>query len=319
MKLEEIGFYTLSDDRARNGSATSPMERCELILTTRCTFRCPYCRGLPPRYRGDLPLADAYEVLGLWCDDRLRHVRFSGGEPTLYPALDELARYCRTRGVRRIALSTNGSATRERYEQLLAAGVSDVSVSLDACCSSFADRMAGVDSEFDRLVENVRWLASGTYVTVGVVLTEENAGQAGEIIRFADGLGVADIRVIPAAQAGRSLAAVDVSDAILGRHPILRYRIGRARAGLSIRGLGPDDPHRCRLVLDDSVVARGWHFPCVIYMREQGEPIGRVGPGMRAERMAWMASHDIHADPICSGNCLDFCVEHLRRCEEFAK
>lgn len=48
MKLEEIGFYTLSDNRALNVSAWSPMMRCELVLTDRCNFRRPYCRGLPP-------------------------------------------------------------------------------------------------------------------------------------------------------------------------------------------------------------------------------------------------------------------------------
>jgi len=44
MDLKEIGFYTLSDDRAKQASETSPLQRCELILTARCNFRCPYCR-----------------------------------------------------------------------------------------------------------------------------------------------------------------------------------------------------------------------------------------------------------------------------------
>jgi hypothetical protein len=48
MKLEDIGFYTLSDNRALNVSAWSPMIRCELVLTDRCNFRCPYCRDRRP-------------------------------------------------------------------------------------------------------------------------------------------------------------------------------------------------------------------------------------------------------------------------------
>ena len=39
-KLENIGFYTLSDERAANTSDTSPMQRCEIILTDRCNFKC---------------------------------------------------------------------------------------------------------------------------------------------------------------------------------------------------------------------------------------------------------------------------------------
>ena len=45
MKLEDIGFYTLSDSRARNASENSPLWRCELLITSQCNFKCPYCRG----------------------------------------------------------------------------------------------------------------------------------------------------------------------------------------------------------------------------------------------------------------------------------
>ena len=44
MKLENIGFYTLSDERAKNSSATSPLMRNELIITSLCNFKCLYCR-----------------------------------------------------------------------------------------------------------------------------------------------------------------------------------------------------------------------------------------------------------------------------------
>ena len=42
-RLEDIGFYTLSDYRASQCSASSPLWRCELLLTDRCNFHCPYC------------------------------------------------------------------------------------------------------------------------------------------------------------------------------------------------------------------------------------------------------------------------------------
>lgn len=39
--LENIGFYTLSDYRASQCSVSSPLWRCELILTDRCNYHCP--------------------------------------------------------------------------------------------------------------------------------------------------------------------------------------------------------------------------------------------------------------------------------------
>lgn len=51
-KLENIGFYTLYDERAKNVSATSQMKRAEMIILKYCNFSCPYCRGLKDEIYG---------------------------------------------------------------------------------------------------------------------------------------------------------------------------------------------------------------------------------------------------------------------------
>jgi len=66
------------------------------------------------------------------------------------------------------------------------------------------------------------------------------------------------------------------------------------------------------LVLDDMAVARGKHYPCIIYLRERGAAIGRVGTHMREERLRWMEAHEPWNDPICKSMCLDVCVDHNR-------
>jgi molybdenum cofactor biosynthesis enzyme MoaA len=305
--LDTIGFYTLSDRRARNASATSPLMRCELVLTPRCNFACPYCRGVGC----ETTLAQASATLALWLKDGLRNVRFSGGEPTLYDGLADLVTTARRGGVEHIALSTNGSAGMERYRALLKVGVNDVSVSLDACCAADGDKLAGARrGSWQRVVANIRALAKLTYVTVGVVLTDDNAGKVEDIIGFAHDLGVADIRVIPAAQKGEKLDMEFVSPEVIAAHPILAYRVTNAWNGVPVRGLGTGDANRCRLVLDDMAVTGDAHYPCIIYMREGGAALGRVGETMRQERAAWARSHDTHADPICSRNCLDVCRDY---------
>ena len=314
MQLEEIGFYTLSEARARSASAVSRLMRAELLLTARCNFACPYCRGAGGP---DLPLDEALSVIDLWARDGLYALRLSGGEPLLYRGLLDLVRAARAGGVERIAISSNGSAPLRMYRALLAAGVDDLSISLDACCAEDGEKMAGgVKGVFPRVVANISALSAETYLTVGIVLTEANIGKANDIIRFADGLGVSDIRVIPAAQDGNRLSGIAVDEDILERYPILRYRVANLRAGAAVRGLTSQDSHRCGLALDDMAVCAGSHFPCVIYLREGGAPIGRVGPSMRTERQAWFATHDTGADPICSTNCLDVCVAYNNRFRE---
>lgn len=92
------------------------------------------------------------------------------------------------------------------------------------------------------------------------------------------------------------------------KYPILKYRINNVFNNVNVRGIQPENSKNCWIALDDMVVAGDYHFPCVIYMREQGNPIGKVGPNMRQERREWVKIHDTHSDPICQKNCLDCIV-----------
>lgn len=56
LSLNNIGFYTLDDNRCKNASVSSRLMRCELILTDVCTFKCPYCRGLKKELTGTMSL-----------------------------------------------------------------------------------------------------------------------------------------------------------------------------------------------------------------------------------------------------------------------
>lgn len=316
MKLEDIGFYTLSDKRCENLSDTSPMMRCEMILTEKCNFKCAYCRGLRPDCQDDMPIATAIGVLDQWCDQGLKNIRFSGGEPLLYPYLETLVMYAKSRGVKRIAISSNGSFTQDKYYRLWYLGVNDFSISLDACCASECGKMAGINGNpLKRIEENIRKLATKTYVTVGVVLTDDNAPELAKIVKYAHDLGVSDIRIIPAAQNGCVIKGVEaIPQYILEAHPILAYRVKNILEGRPVRSIQEHDSYRCFIPFDDSVVCGDYHFPCVIYMREQGEPIGKIGPNMHGERILWSQTHDTFNDPICRANCLDVCVDHNNKC-----
>jgi len=306
-KLEQIGFYTLSDQRAANASASSTLQRCELIVTGACNFKCPYCRGVGEH----VPIGLASAIVSSWAKDGLKAVRFSGGEPTLYPSLVELVSIAKLGGIKRIAVSTNGSSTRALYLALINAGVNDFSVSLDACCAEDGDKMAGgVGGSWNTVLSNIQYIASKVYTTVGVVLTPDNASSLNGIIALAASLGVADIRVISAAQWTPTLPAPYIEQRFLAKYPILAYRVGNIAKGRAVRGLRKEDSHRCGLALDDMAVMGNYHYPCIIYMREGGAPIGRMDGNVRQDRERWFNAQDTHNDPICKGNCLDVCADY---------
>ena len=318
MRLEQIGFYTLNDARAKNASATSPMQRCEILITDRCNFKCPYCRGFSAFMpKGDASCESVTSALDNWIADGLVNVRFSGGEPTTHPNLSQFVSYCKSNGVERIAVSTNGSRPNAMYRDLIELGVNDFSISLDACCADFGNKMAGVAGKWERVIGNIRRLSERVYVTVGIVVTEETADTIVDVIRFAHDLGVADIRIISAAQYNQKLWNLDrVPTQILDAHPILAYRVEHFLSGRNVRGIVSTDCHKCHLVKDDSMIVGVYHYPCVIYAREGGIPIGRVSSTMREERTRWFDRHNSYADPICRKNCLDVCIDYNNRVRE---
>lgn len=321
--LSTIGFYTLSDQRVQNASSTSQMKRCEMIITEYCNFRCPYCRGLESWIYGDrnikqLSISEIKRNIDLWCIGQpLENIRFSGGEPTLHKNIIEAISYSKNKGINRIAISTNGSNKLGNYYKLINAGANDFSISLDGCCASDVTKMSGGLKVFDTLSENIFQLSKRTYVTVGIVLTPDNINKFINTVKYADSLGVSDIRVIPSAQWNGKLPLNEIPNDLLQKYPILNYRVNNFKNGINVRGITKNDSHRCGLVLDDSVIAGDFHFPCVIYMREKGKPIGKISSMMRQERYEYYKTHNSFEDSICRKNCLDVCIAYNNKFQQF--
>ena len=319
-RLDDIGFYTLSDKRAKTSSSSSRLMRCEILLTDRCNLRCPYCRGLQKELQGEMSLTYAQYVLGLWIDNGLQNIRFSGGEPTLYPFLKSLVRGCKKSNVKRIAISTNGTQSLDFYKELVDLGINDFSISLDSGCCSISNKMTGGIPSFDKVSKNIEYLSWYNYVTVGVVFTETNVDTAIETVKYVDSLDPSDIRVISSAQYNKALGSlINLPKDILKRHPILKYRVTNFAKGRNVRGIKKEDTNKCYLVRDDVAVAGKYHFPCIIYMREGGLPIGEMKENFRQEREDWFKKHDTHKDKICLKNCLDVCIDYNNKVDCYVK
>ena len=98
-----------------------------ISLTDACNLRCVYCMPEKMTFlpREDL-LSDAelHRLIGLFAAVGFRKIRFTGGEPTLRPALvDLVARAARTPGIETIGLTTNGVLLAELAAPLRAAGL----------------------------------------------------------------------------------------------------------------------------------------------------------------------------------------------------
>lgn len=107
-----------------------------ISLTDRCNLRCIYCmpehgvKSIP--HESILTLEEVHKAIE--CASRLgiKHIRFTGGEPTVRKGLLGLIeRTAQTPGIESIALTTNAILLPNMTADLKAAGLSRVNISLD--------------------------------------------------------------------------------------------------------------------------------------------------------------------------------------------
>src|ERR1700733_245926 len=113
-----------------------------ISITDRCNYKCVYCRtGNEGALYGDLPFADYLRMARVLVGMGITKVRLTGGEPLLRNGVVEFVReLAKLRTQKRgdfsepldIALTTNGHLLADMAQPLKDAGLSRVTVSMDA-------------------------------------------------------------------------------------------------------------------------------------------------------------------------------------------
>ena len=166
-----------------------------LSLTGACTLRCLYCYTPCAKTAPTAPLEQA-EFLGVIAaiaqHATLSKLRLTGGEPLLFQGVSDL--------IRRLAallpdcelcLTTNGLDLARHAAKLKAAGLTRLTVSLDAAEPQTYQRITGHDgfSEVIRGLEAARQAGFGRIKINTVLLAQQNGAALGAQIRLAQSLG----------------------------------------------------------------------------------------------------------------------------------
>jgi cyclic pyranopterin phosphate synthase len=117
-----------------------PLRDLRLSVIDACNFRCPYCMPadrVPDDHglgsEGRLSFGEMETLVRGFAHLGVRKLRLTGGEPLLRKRLPDLvARLAAIPGIEDIALTTNGSLLAAHARALRAAGLTRVTVSLDA-------------------------------------------------------------------------------------------------------------------------------------------------------------------------------------------
>jgi pyrroloquinoline quinone biosynthesis protein E len=160
-------------------------------LTYRCPLSCAYCSNPVDlvEYGDELTTAEWRRVLVEAHELGVLQLHLSGGEPLLRRDIVELAGAARDLGMYTNLVTSALGFSRRRAEELRAAGLDHVQVSIQADEPAISDRIAGTPS-FGRKVEACQLVKElGWPLTLNVVLHRQNIDRIGAVLTLAEELG----------------------------------------------------------------------------------------------------------------------------------
>lgn len=319
------------------GPAT-PLNRITVFVTHGCNLACAYCktvardgaaRRTDPRRRRVFDVPSFERLIDSHAGTPIRHVHFTGGEASLVRSLPEMVRRARARGVERVSLTTNGTLPPERYLALVDAGLDEIRISLDSADRGQGDALAGRAGAWDAAVETLDALSSARqagepfFLIVNTVVTPANQLYLPATLRFFLGFALDDLKLIADVDRREDLGAFPEGprvraelDALLAglpprAFPLLRRKLRTVfssdAVGLDAERSAPGKPWRCFIPLTERTVDSEHYYPCSVYLREGGAPLGAVSDRpevQRARSGAFVRDGDCQADPICRRYCL---------------
>ena len=143
----------------RDGFGRS-IDYLRISVTDKCNLRCVYCMplaGLEWLRRDELlSYEEIAQVVAVMAGMGLRRIRLTGGEPLVRRDLPALVRLlAAVPGIEDIALSTNAVLLEDVADDLRAAGVGRLNISLDSLQPARVDALARRPGSYDRIMHGI--------------------------------------------------------------------------------------------------------------------------------------------------------------------
>jgi cyclic pyranopterin phosphate synthase len=225
-----------------------------ISITDRCNYKCVYCRtGEEGALYGDLPFADYLRMARILVGMGVTKIRLTGGEPLLRKGLIEFVRdlaLLRTPANGSgdpldITLTTNGHLLADMAQPLKDAGLTRVTVSMDAVDPDRFARITRVSNGYDHVLAGIRAARRAGLWPLKVNCVLMRGFNEDQIIPFGmfareEGLTVRFIEFMPLEE-GRTWSpnTVVTLDEILARmgeyRPLVEIRRGRSETARRYR------------------------------------------------------------------------------------
>ena len=243
-KPEPSGGIQLTERQTLLDSLRRPMLDLRISVTDRCNLRCTYCmpREIFDKNHVFLPrsellsLEEIVRVAESFVRLGVRKIRLTGGEPLLRRGIERLieklsALRTDSGAAVEIALTTNGVALAAKAQALKQAGLSRITVSLDALNEAVFQRMSDSGVQVKSVLEGIEAAQRAGLSPIKVNMVVKRGVNDGEILAMAEHFRHTGIilRFVEYMDVGSSngwvmdevVPAQEVVDLISARYPLL--------------------------------------------------------------------------------------------------
>ncbi len=325
-----------------------PLRDLRISVTDRCNFRCPYCMpkevfgrewAFLPR-RELLSFEEITRLARVSAAQGVTKIRITGGEPLLRRDVSRLVEcLVRLEGIRDVTLTTNGALLARAARDLRAAGLTRLTVSLDALDDAVFRAMNDVDFPVERVLAGIAAAQAAGFGPIKInmvvkrgVNEDELLGMArycrtnGHVLRCIEYMDVGHtngwrmVEVVPAAEILAILRSEWPLEALTPAHfgevaKRYRYRDGAGEIGIIASVTEPF----CRTCTRARVTADGQLYTCLFATR--GHDLrGLLRSGASDEDIAaflgalWRGRSDRYSE-LRSADTIDLYTAGLRKVE----
>lgn len=186
-------------------------------ITNSCNMKCKHCMNWSVENSNNgFEKENILNLIKDLYDNNTEEIYISGGEPLLYPYIDDAILYANSLGIK-VTLATNALEVPKHLETIKK-GVQLVSISLDGIGETH-DNFRGVLGAFDNCVKVFKLLKENNVkIRISAMIWKENVEQLEEMISLAKSCGVSKVNLAFLIPEGRA----KTDDTI--KLPIERYK-----------------------------------------------------------------------------------------------
>ena len=320
------------------GGISGPLHRVTLFLTFKCNLNCYYCNTIRPRPnnqlpggRGDYDLKRFIRFINLVLNHDIHHLHLTGGEVTLVKELPQMIRYASDLNIP-CSITTNGTAPPEVYKDLVQAGLREIRISLDTLNEALFDKNVGKKGAFQKVLKAIREIIKlrdledkNIYLILNVCVGQNGLKRLPNTVKQIGGLGSDDIKLIGISHDrdlmpnyGSAFKIVHSIETYINASDRPFYLLKKKlKTIFSQDTYGIEDfasmrlMRSCFIPLTEKTVDTHYYYPCPVYLREGGAPLGSLHDDLKTQHdkvLSFIMGNECVKDPICQKSCI-YCTK----------